>query len=172
LAEYTLGVALLNRDSAADRQRGLELMVQFCDTCRRERILFLIPVGNLWVARERAGSGDRDAAISTMRQAVDQLNQAGVLAYGLWGTGVLVETLLERGAEGDLVEAQQAIDSLASLRADEGSAMLEITLLRLNALLSRAAGDNDAYRDLVSRYRAMAESLGFEGHITWAKELT
>ena len=31
LAEYTLGVALLNRDAAADRHRGLELMVQARD---------------------------------------------------------------------------------------------------------------------------------------------
>ncbi len=33
LAEYTLGVALLNRDAAADRHRGLELMVQARDVC-------------------------------------------------------------------------------------------------------------------------------------------
>jgi hypothetical protein len=61
---------------------------------------------------------------------------------------------------------------LANLRADEGSAMLEITLLRLRALLSGARGDDVAYRDLVGRYRAMAQSLGFEGHIAWAKSLT
>jgi hypothetical protein len=47
----------------------------------------------------------------------------------------------------------------------------EITLLRLRTLLSRAHGDDVAYRDLVSRYREMAESLGFEGHIAWAKAL-
>ena len=51
---------------------------------------------------------------------------------------------------------------------DDGSAIREITLLRLRALLARARGDDVAYRDLVSRYRAMAESLGFEGHIAWA----
>ena len=34
LAEYTLGVALLNRDAAADRHRGLELMVQVRDMWR------------------------------------------------------------------------------------------------------------------------------------------
>jgi hypothetical protein len=50
-----------------------------------------------------------------------------------------VETLLERGAEGDLAEAQEAIDRLANLPADDGSAVLEITLLRLRALLARAA---------------------------------
>ena len=53
-----------------------------------------------------------------MRQAVDELHQAGRLGYGVWGTGVLVETLLERGAEGDLAEAQEAIDRLANLPAD------------------------------------------------------
>ena len=106
-----------------------------------------------------------------MRQAVDELHQAGQLFYGVWGTGVLVETLLERGAEGDLAEAQEAIDRLANLSADDGSAMREITLLRLRALLARARGDDVAYRDLVNRYRAMAESLGFEGHIDWAKAL-
>ena len=56
--------------------------------------------------------------------------------------------------------------------ATEGSAMLEITLLRLRALLARARGDDVAYRDLASRYRAMAESLGFEGHIAWAEAMT
>ena len=58
-----------------------------------------------------------------------------------------------------------------SCRADDGSAMREITLLRLRALLARARGDDVAYRDLVSRYRAMAESLGFEGHIAWAEAM-
>ena len=55
--------------------------------------------------------------------------------------------------------------------ADDGSAMRDITLLRLRALLARARGDDVAYRDLVSRYRAMAESLGFEGHIAWAEAM-
>jgi hypothetical protein len=49
--------------------------------------------------------------------------------------------------------------------------MREITLLRLCTLLARARGDNAAYRDLVSRYHAMAKSLGFEGHIAWAQAM-
>ena len=48
---------------------------------------------------------------------------------------------------------------------------VEITLLRLHALLARARGDDVGYRDLASRYRAMAESLGFEGHIAWAQAM-
>ena len=46
LAEYTLGVALLNRDVAADRRRGLDLMVQFREFMR-ERAPFLVPVAEL-----------------------------------------------------------------------------------------------------------------------------
>lgn len=50
--------------------------------------------------------------------------------------------------------------------------MRDITLLRLRALLARARGENVAYRDLLRRYRAMAESLGFEGHTAWAEAMT
>ena len=82
-----------------------------------------------------------------------------------------METLLERGTEADLAEAQEAIDRLANLPADEGLVLRDITLLRLRALLARARGDDVAYRDLVSRYRAMAKSLGFEGHIAMAQAM-
>ena len=49
--------------------------------------------------------------------------------------------------------------------------MLELTVLRLRTLPSRAHGDEIAYLDLVSRYRAMAESLGFEGHMAMAEAM-
>jgi hypothetical protein len=171
LAAYTLAVGLLNRDAAADRHRGLEFMMQARDIWLRKRALFLIPVTDLWAARETARRGDPDAAIEVMRQAVDELRQAGNLFYGAWGAGVLLEARLERGTQDDLNEAQKAIDGLTVLWVDDGSAMREITLLRLRALLARVRGDNVAYRDLVSRYRAMAESLGFEGHIAWAEAM-
>jgi class 3 adenylate cyclase len=170
-AEYALAVALLYRDAAADRHRGLELVVQAREW-QRARMPSLVPLTELCAARERARRGDRDAAIPVMRKAVDGLHQARQLGYGVFGTGVLVEALLERGAEGDLAEAQEAIDRLADLSADDGSAMLEITLLRLRALLARARGDDVGYRELATRYRAMAESLGFEGHLAWAAAMT
>ena len=58
------------------------------------------------VARESARSGDRDGAIPVIRKVVDDLHQAGRLGFGGAGAGVLVETLLDRGTEGDLAEAQ------------------------------------------------------------------
>ena len=39
LVKYTLGIALVHRDAAADRQRGLELLVQVRDMWLRERSL-------------------------------------------------------------------------------------------------------------------------------------
>ena len=146
------------------------MMEQARDACLRERALFLVPVTDLWIAREKAERGDRDAAIPVIRKAVEEISQAGGLAYGLWGTGVHVETLVERATEGDLTEAQEAIDRLARMPYN-GSAIRDITLLRLRALLARARGDNAAYQDLVGRYHAMAKSLGFEGHIAWAEAM-
>ena len=169
-AEFMLGGALLYRDAAADRSRGLELMVQAREWAR-ERIPYLVPVTEVLAAQERARRGDRHSAIPVMRKAVDELHQAGRLTLDVSCTGVLVETLLERGAEGDLAEAHGALDRLANLRADQGSAILEITLLRLRALLARAHCDEARYREYRDRYRDMAKTLGFEGHIEWAEAM-
>ncbi len=168
---YALGVVLLNRDNAADRHRGLELIVQCRDIWLRKRAQFLIPVTDVWTARETAHSGDRDAAIAVMREATGDLCSAGNLFYGLWATGVLVETLLERGAEGDVTEAERAIDRLTELWSDHPSAMYEVTLLRLQTMLCRARGDQGAFADLAARYLACAEAFDFERHIDWARAL-
>ena len=50
-------------------------------------------------------------------------------------------------------------------------ALHEITLLRLRALLAGALGDDTAYRGYRVRYRAVARSLGFEGHLNWAEAM-
>ena len=108
LVRFTLGIALVHRDAAADRQRGLELLMQVRGMWLREgSVRYGIPLLDICVARESARSGDRDGAIPVMRKAVDDLHQAGRLGFGVWGVGVLVETLLDRGAEGDLAEAQR-----------------------------------------------------------------
>jgi ATP/maltotriose-dependent transcriptional regulator MalT len=146
-------------------------MMQTRELWLRRQIFFLLPVTDVWAARETARRGDHDAAIAVMRQAVDELRE-GYPFYGVWATGVLMETLLERAAEGDLTEAQEAIDWIANVAAEHNSAVLAITLLRLRALLSRARGDEMDYRDYRDRYRAMAKSLGFEGHVDWAENMT
>jgi adenylate cyclase len=44
-------------------------------------------------------------------------------------------------------------------------------VLRLHTLLAKARCDEADYRELRDRYRALATSLGFEGHIQWAESL-
>jgi hypothetical protein len=107
-----------------------------------------------------------------MRAAADHLFREGyLLLWGVPATGVLVEALLDRGSDGDVAEAEAAVTRLAAARADEGLVIREIWLLRLRALLAHAKGDESAYRDYRDRYRAMATSLGFEGHMKWAEAM-
>ena len=70
-----------------------------------------------------------------------------------------------------MAEAEAAIERLAAAPADEGLVIREIWLLRLQALLARAHGDEARYREYRDRYRDMAKTLGFEGHIAWAEAM-
>jgi hypothetical protein len=107
-----------------------------------------------------------------MCAAVNHLARQGqLLGWGVPATGVLVETLLDRGAEGDVAEAEAAIERLAAGPAEEGLVIRDIWLLRSHALLARARGDAAAYAHFRDRYRDMAKTLGFEGHIAWAEAM-
>jgi hypothetical protein len=173
LAQVTLGVALVHRPTPAERDRGQTLLAEFSEVfLRRGYLLAEVPLVEVYSARERARRGDRDDAIPLIRAAVDHLFRQGqLLQWGVPATGVLVETLLDRGAESDVVEAEAAIERLAAAPADEGFVARDIWLLRLHALLARAQGDAATYAHFRDRYRDMATSLGFEGHIAWAEAM-
>jgi hypothetical protein len=174
-ARGTLGMALVHRQTAGERDRGQTLLAEVAEVfVRRGHNLAELSMVNVYSARERARCGEFDDAIPLMRAAVDHLFRPGQLLLG-WGiptTGVLVETLLDRSAENDVAEAAAAIERLASAPADEGLALLDIWLLRLRALLARAQGDDARYREYRDRYRDMAKTLGFEGHIAWAEAMS
>jgi hypothetical protein len=167
----TLGLALVPRHTDAERERGQKLLAEVSDVLMRGGYLLGDrPIVNVYSARGTARRGDRDGAIPLMRAAVDHLFREGqILGWGTPATGVLVETLLDRGADDDVAEAEAAIERLAAAPADEGLTVRDIWLLRLRSLLAKAHGDDAAYRDYRDRYRDMAESLGFEGHIAWAE---
>ncbi len=139
----TLGLALVHRPTAAERDRRQKLLAEVSDVLpHRGNNLGDLPLVNVCLARERARRGDRDEAIPLMRTAVDHLFRGGqLLAWGIPAMGVLVETLLDRRADGDVAEAEAAIERLAAAPADEGLVMREIWLLRLRALLARAHDD-------------------------------
>ena len=172
-----LALALLHRQQAAERDRGQQLGAEVGEEFRSQRRnLCDLPIVEVYLARERAlkraRSADRDDAIALLHSRVDHLFRTGrLLLWGVPATGVLVETLLDRRADGDLAEAEGAIERLAQAPADEGLVLREVWLLRLQALLARARGDDARYREYRDRYRDMAKTLGFEGHIAWAEAM-
>jgi hypothetical protein len=105
--QATLGIALVHRQTAAERDRGHKLLTEVGDAfLRGGHNLCDLPLVNVYLARERARRGDRDEAIPLMRAAVDHLFREGrLLMWGIPATGVLVQTLLDRGADGDVAEA-------------------------------------------------------------------
>ena len=169
----TLGLALVHRQTSADRDHGHDLLVEVSEVfVRRGHNLGELPIVDVCSARERARRGDCDGAIPLMRAAVDHLFREGrLLSWGIPATGVLVETLLDRGTDADVAEAEAAIQRLATAPGDDGLVIRDIWLLRLQALLARAHGDEAPYREYRDRYREMARTLGFEGHMKWAEAM-
>jgi class 3 adenylate cyclase len=171
--QATLALALMHRRDVAERKRGETLGAEVGEVfLDRGHNLCDLPIVEAYLARQRAARGDLDNAIPLVRGVGDHLFRYGrLLLWGVPGTGVLVETLLDRGNDGDIAEAEAAIERLALAPADEGLTAREIWLLRLRALLARARGDDVRYREYRDRYRDFAKALGFEGHIAWAEEM-
>jgi class 3 adenylate cyclase len=169
----TLGIALVHRDAPHDHERGDALLAQAADIfIRRQWNLGDLPMEQMYLAREKAWRGDRDGAIPLMRAIADDLFREGrLMLWGVVATGVLVETLLDRGSDADNAEAEAAIERFAALTADRHMALYDIWVLRLRTLLARARGDEKTYADLRDRYRDMSKALGFEGHIAWAEAM-
>jgi class 3 adenylate cyclase len=172
-ARMALGLTLMHRDSPTDRERALTVLTQLRDMCLHEHFsLSEVSIIEAYTAWEQGRRGDLDGAITAGRAAVDALFRAGQLGWCSMATGVFVETLLARGGEADLQEAQTAIERLATAPLDDGLALREIWSLRLRALLAGARGDEVAHRNFLQQYRAMATSLGWLGHMAMADSWT
>ncbi len=173
ITRMTLGLALVHCPTAAEREPGEKLLAEVGEVfLRGGYLLGELPIVNVYSAREGARRGDHDDALPLIRATVDHLFREGrLLVWGVPATGVLVETLLDRGTESDVAEAEAAIERLAAAPADDGLVIREVWLLRLRALMARAQGDEDSYRDYRDRYRNTAKTLEFEGHIAWAEAM-
>jgi len=169
---FARGITLAHRDGP-QREAGFALLAQVRDAAVQQRFaLQIVPVVDIHLAAEKVRSGDLDGAIELARAVVEDLFDSGGAVWTALAVNVLVEALLRRGSDGDLAEAQAAIDRLAAVPTDPGFVLHEIFLLRLRALLARARGDAAGYRDYRDRYRKLATELGFEGHIALAEALT
>ena len=158
--------AVISCQEGTDRAAVVELLLQ-----ARERVLdqgLTPPIIDSYIAREKMRLGEIDAAVELSRATVDVLATAERCIWIVLATTVLVETLLTRGSDTDLDEADVAIDRLAAAPTDPGYVVNDIAVLRLRALLAQARGEADLYRGYRDQYRAMATSLGFEGHMATA----
>jgi len=128
----------------------------------------MLPVFDTYLALEQAQQGDEDAAIQQWRSLAEAMEQGDKLSNIDIPLIFLAEQLLSRG---DYDEAARVIDRLLLLAAKHQWRSRELSGLQLRVLLARARGDGTAYRDLRDRYRAMANDLGYEGHMKWAAEM-
>jgi hypothetical protein len=79
----TLGLALVHRQTRAERDHGQKLLREARDgLLSREHNLADLPMLNVYVARETARRGDHDEAIPLMRATVDHLFCDGRLLNG------------------------------------------------------------------------------------------
>ena len=171
LAHLAQGVVLSRRATSADRDVALEVLRRARDAQVRQRHLVYATMADIRIAELTAEAGEVQGAIECARSVVDRLFENGEMFVRGAATAALVGWLLRRGSDTDVQEAAAAIERLAAVPTDRGFVLNEIPLLRMRALLARAHGDEEAYRDYRDRYRAMAKSLGFEGHMKWAEAM-
>jgi adenylate cyclase len=171
-AQFVRGVMLVYTDGP-QRGEGFALLAAVREVAVQDRFTMLAAVMiDTFLAEAKARGGDLDGAIELSRAALEQQFAFGDKVYIGGATAVLVDALVSRRTDADMQEAQAAIDRLAAVPTDPGFVLNEIWLPRMRAVLARAHGDEVAYRGYRDRYRDMAQSLGFEGHMKWAEAMT
>ncbi|MDX1887211.1 ATP-binding protein [Mycolicibacterium sp. 120270] len=172
MMRMTMGFSLAEGRNSGDVQRGHELLAELGEMCAREQYAMnIIAPLELYKARTLLAGGNIDEAVDRARFALDEILRSGNIINHPNGVVGLVEMLLARGAPRDLDEAEAAIDRLETTLPARRWAMRDIFAIRARTLLARARGDKAAYRDHRDRYRAVANELGYQGHMLWAAEL-
>ena len=168
LVRASFGIALLHR-GRQERERGLDMLAQARAMCLDGRFYrYQLPIVEAWSGYEMVRRGDRRGGLPVIRACVDTFCRTGQFPHFIVTTRLLVEALLDGGTEDDIHEAEAAINQLSTVPGNGTWVPRDLVLLRLRALLAGARGDGPAYRDFRERYRAMANDLGFEGHMALA----
>lgn len=170
LAQCTRGLLLAHQDTP-DRAGALALFSQVREDIVGDRFSHaVLSFLDCETARIKMLQGDLDTAIDLARAAVDGLYPTGESLWGLI-TGVLVEALLLRRSAGDVEAAQEALDRSEAVPMEDFPGM-NVQHLRSRAMIAKARGDHNEYREIADRYRAIATSFGYPGHIAAAEAMT
>jgi hypothetical protein len=169
-ALYVKASALWNL-GPVEHEKAVNLLGRFFEMAVSGRYYpFMLPVAEMRFAEERISRGDR-GAVPLLVAGLDELYDSGLLSYCPWGTDLLVEALLKGGTEKDIQDAGVALDRLSALSRLDGSVFRDLILLRSRALVARARGDEAGFRDFATRYRDMAVSHDYAGHMAIAEEM-
>lgn len=172
LAQLTSGVALFHHGGAA-RPKGLQLLAAARGAAARERfVMVVLPIVDIHLAVCKADAGDVDGAIELAQAAIDALLASGEMMWRGLATIVLVKALLRRGSEPDVQNARAAIERLQAEAATLGLLVCDLALVRAQALMARADGDEIGYRRLAERYRRMVTPYGFEPDLATVEAMT
>jgi adenylate cyclase len=163
---------MLVRLPDGDQNAGMDLLANARQQAFQHGDLLTVTMADVQIAECKAHTGEIGAAIEIAKGNVGHLSECGGTMFRGPASTVLAESLLRRGTEQDLQEAQNAIEELAACPTEPGFVLNELALLRLRALLARARDNLQAYEEFAKRYRAMATSLAFEGHIATAEAMT
>ncbi|MFZ0835277.1 MAG: cyclase, partial [Mycobacterium sp.] len=170
-ARFIRGLVLVHRDGP-ERDEGFSLLAMAREASVQEQFTMIaVTIVDIEVAMEKLRTSDVDGAVELSRAVVEEHFAMGDKAFLATAVLVLVESLLHRGAAADVQEAEAAIERLEAVPTQPGYVLTRLPLLRMHALLGRARGDEETYRSFTDQYRALAESLGFEGHIAIARAM-
>lgn len=170
LAQVARGL-VLTRTAPADHGAGVELITDGRAALLLQRNLLGVSMVDIDRTVMEADTGHLDHAVEIGRATVDDLIASGEMVLRGAAISALVTALLKRSAAADIGEAETLIERLSSTPTESGFVMTDIWVARLRALLAQAHGDVRAYRDHRDRYRTMAATYGFEGHMAWAKAM-
>ena len=126
---------------------------------------------NVFVANEKLRTNDLDDAVEMLRATVEnEYANTDMLRCGAT-TAALVQALLRRADPPTFGKRKRPSIGFRPCRPDPHLSC-HLWLLPMRAAQARARGDGSlAYHDYRDRYRNMAKSLGFQGHIAWAEAM-
>ncbi len=169
LAQCTRGIVLAHQDTP-DLAGALALFSQVREDIVSDRFSHaVLSFLDCETARVKMRQGDLDAAVALAQAAVDGLYPTG---ESLWGvvSGALVEALALRGSPGDVEAAQDALNRSEAVPMEDFPGM-EVQHLRSRAMIAKASGNLNEYREIAATYHAIATSFGYPGHIAAAEAM-
>jgi adenylate cyclase len=167
--QFAYGTALL-RSAKASYGAAVELLETARAGIQKHRILtYLLPIIDADLAADAVRNGCRDQAIDQLRALYAlHISRGHRVVVGNAGEA-LVMLLIDRGATGDVAEAQRIADEWYVRRP--GIPALDLWWLKSRAVVAEAVGDRVGYAELSRQYLDLCEKLDARGRLAEARRM-